>query len=74
MGADSANPNYNFNAVDAFSFVTFHTSPGFQQGDLLYLSDDGLGLLKYQYNGSTWVEDGFNKSERQLLDRDDDRP
>jgi hypothetical protein len=52
--------SYAFNAVDAFAFVTFHTSPGFAPGDLLYLSDDGLGLLKYQYNGTTWMQDGFN--------------
>jgi len=51
---------YNFNAVDAFSFVTFHTSPGFASGDLLYLSDDGVGILKYKYDGSAWQQDGAN--------------
>ena len=51
---------YAFNAVDAFAFVTFHSIPGLQAGDLLYLSDDGLGLLKYQYNGTIWLQDGAN--------------
>jgi hypothetical protein len=51
---------FAFNAVDAFAFVTFHSTPGLQAGDLLYLSDDGLGLLKYQYNGTIWLQDGAN--------------
>jgi hypothetical protein len=56
----AASAPYNFNAVDAFAFVAFHAAHDLEAGDLLYLSDDGVGLLEYKYDGATWQQDGSN--------------